>query len=179
VLIGVEFDSSMQGSNVTPSSQEEKMRCNLPRIHKGAGNVRFSNMRVAHALLAIAVLTPLFAQSTLQQPIQPSKPTPSSTLPASKGNSVHAHLNELAYLSRADNADATKELTRQMFRNGGIPSEIADTFGFTERIVQAEAAYRNGTHTPVHEADIVKAVNNLSNTVGAPAWVRTNQIRGT
>jgi hypothetical protein len=30
-------------------------------------------------------------------------------------------------------------------------------------------------HAPVHEGDIVKAVNNLANAVEAPAWVRTNQ----
>jgi hypothetical protein len=154
------------------------MRCNLPRIHKGRGNVHFRSMRVAHALLSVAVLTttPLFAQSTPQQPIQSSKPTPSSTLPTLQGKSIYAYVNELADLSRAGNADATKELTRQMFRNGGIPSEVADSFGFTDRIVQAEVAYRNGKHAPIHEADIVKAFNNLANSVGAPAWVRTNQV---
>jgi hypothetical protein len=71
-------------------------------------------MRVASwSLLAIAVLTPtpLFAQSTLQQPIQPSKPTSSSTLPTSQGKSVHAYVGEFADLSRAGNADATRELT--------------------------------------------------------------------
>jgi hypothetical protein len=153
------------------------MRCNLLRIHKGKGNVHFRSMRVAHALLAIAILTitPLFAQSTLQQPIQSSKSTTSSTLPTSQGKSIFAYVNELAGLSRLGNADATKELTRQMFRNSGIPSEIADSFGYTDRIVQAEAAYQNGMHAPIHEADIVKAFNNLANTVGAPQWVHTNQ----
>lgn len=128
-------------------------------------------------LLVIAVLTttPLFGQSTPQQPIQHPGSTTTSTLPTSQGQSVIAYVNELAGLSLAGNADATRELTRQMFRNGGIKSETADAFGFTDRIVQAEAAYRNGIHAPIHEADIVTAVNNLANTVGAPAWVRTNQ----
>jgi hypothetical protein len=146
------------------------MRCNLVRSHmrshKGGVNVRFSNMRVAHAILAVAVLTttPLFAQ-----------PTTSSTLPTTQGKSVFVYVNELADLSRAGNADATRELAHQTFRNNGIPTQIADAFGFTDRIVQAEVAYQNGMHIPVHEADIVKAVNNLVNTVRAPAWVRTNQ----
>jgi hypothetical protein len=153
------------------------MRCNLPRIHRGVGNVCFSNMRVAHALLAIALLIkPLFAQSPPQQPIESSKPTPTSTLPDRKGKSVFAYVDELADRSRAGNADATRELTHQMFRNYSIPPEIADPFGLTDRIVQAETAYRDGAHAPIHEADIVNAVNNLANTFGAPAWVRTNQI---
>jgi len=154
------------------------MRCNLLRINTGVGNLLLSKWRVAYALLAVAILTtiPLFSQSTLQQPTQASKPTPSSTLPTSKSKSVFDHVNELADLSRAGNADATRELTRQVFRNGGIPSEIADSFGFTDRIVQAESAYRNGSQAPVHEADIVKAINNLVSAVGAPAWVRTNQV---
>lgn len=153
------------------------MCCNLPLIQKGRGNVRISNTCVVHTLLVIAVVTttPLFAQSTLQQPIQSSKPTSSSTLPAAQGKSVYAHVNELADLSRAGNADATRELTHRTFQDNGIPTEIADALGFTDRVVQAEAAYRNGMHAPIHEADIVKAVNNLANTVGAPAWVRTNQ----
>ena len=56
-------------------SLEVPMRCNLPRIHEGGGNLGFSNMRVAPALLAIAVLitAPLSAQSTLQQPIPKRK----------------------------------------------------------------------------------------------------------
>ena len=134
------------------------MRRNLLRIQKRDGNTR-----IGHALLAIAVLTtiPLFAQTSLS---------------ASPGHSVHAKVNELADLSRAGNADATTELTRQMFRTNGIPSDIADSFGFTDRIVKTEAAYRNGTHASIHEADIVKAVNNLANTFAAPAWVHTNQV---
>lgn len=149
---------------------------NSQRIQKRAANVRLSRM-AAHTLLAIAVLTAttLFAQPALQQRNQPAKPAPSSTLPTSQGKSPDAYVNELADLSRAGNADATRELARQTFRDGGIKSEIADSFGFTERIVQAEAAYRNGMHAPVHEADIVKSVNNLANAVGAPAWVHTGE----
>ena len=99
-----------------------------------------------------------------------------SSSPASPGQSAHAKVNELADLSRSGNADATTELTRQMFRSNGIPSDIADSFGFTDRIVKAEAAYRDGSQASVHEADIVKAVNNLANTFAAPAWLHTNQV---
>jgi hypothetical protein len=154
------------------------MRWNLSRIQEGEGNVRINNMRVVHSLLAIALLTPipLLAESAFQQPTQSSEPTPSSTLPISQGKSLRAKVNELADLSRAGNADATTELTRQMFRTNGIPSDIADSFGFTDRIVKSEAAYRNGTHASVYEADIVKAINNLASTFGAPAWAHTNQV---
>jgi hypothetical protein len=137
------------------------MHCDLSLLQRGEGHVRFKSMPLCHALLALAVLIPTsFAQSTI---------------PATPVKSVHAKVNELADLSRAGNADATTELTRQMFLNGGIPSEIPDSFGFTDRIAKAEAAYRNGTQPSIHEADVVKAVNNLANTVGAPTWVRTNQ----
>jgi hypothetical protein len=53
---------------------------------------------------------------------------------------------------------------------------MADGFGFTDRIVQAESQYRNGAHPAVHESDVVKAINNFANSIGAPQWAHTNQI---
>jgi hypothetical protein len=142
------------------------------------GAVCFSTVRVTRTLLAMAALAPslLLAQSPLQQPSSSSKPTPSTTIAATPGAALHAKMNQLADLSRAGNTEATTELTRQTFLNSGIQSEIADSFGFTNRIVKAEAAFQNGVQPAIHEADIVNAVNNLANTVGAPTWVRTNQV---
>jgi hypothetical protein len=88
--------------------------------------------------------------------------------------SVIAHVNRQAVLARAGDASATLELAHQMFLNAGIPIEVADSFGFTGRIIQAETDYRNQAHPATHEADIVKAVNNLTSTIGAPQWVNTN-----
>ena len=154
------------------------MSCDLPQSQQGGGSLRSIRGHIACTVLTTAILVAprLFAQSSVQPAIEPSKPTPLLTLPARQGQSVFAYLNELAEVSRNGNADATAELARQTFRNGGIPSKIADALGFTDRIVHAEAACRNGTHAPIHEADIVKAVNNLATAVGAPAWVHTNQI---
>jgi hypothetical protein len=91
------------------------------------------------------------------------------------GKTVFTQVNEQAVLSRAGNADATLALTHLIFKNTAIPSEAADSFGFTDRIVQAENEYRSGAHAAVHEADIVRAVNNLATEVTAPAWAHTTQ----
>jgi hypothetical protein len=100
----------------------------------------------------------LFSQAPAQVASQPS---PSS-------ESVFTHVNRQAILSRAGDTPATSELAHQLFKNVGIPTEIADSFGFTDRVVQAETAHRNGTLPAVQEADVVKAVNNLTRTIGAP-----------
>jgi hypothetical protein len=92
------------------------------------------------------------------------------------GESVFAHVNRQAELSRSGNSAATAELARQLFKNASIPTDLADALGFTDRIVQAEIGHRNGTHPAVHEADVVKAVNNLTNTIGAPQWAQTNRV---
>jgi hypothetical protein len=91
------------------------------------------------------------------------------------GESVLTHVNRQAISSRSGNSAATADLTHQLFTNAGIPTELADAFGFTDRIVQAEVAYRNGTHAAIHETDVVKAINNLTSTIGAPQWAHTSQ----
>src|SRR6202042_2667649 len=153
------------------------MRWKLPTISRGRGSLRSSNWHIVCALLAMAILTttPSFAQSPLEQPIQAAKPTPPSNLPVPKGGSAFAYVNELADLSRAGNPDATRELAHRTFQYNGISTEIADAFGLTDRIVQSETAYRKGMLAPIHEADIVHAINQLVDTVGAPTWVLTNQ----
>jgi hypothetical protein len=55
-----------------------------------------------------------------------------------------------------------------------IPTDLADAFGFTDRIVHAEAEYHNGGHPAVHESDVVKAVNNMVTAIGAPQWAQTS-----
>jgi hypothetical protein len=90
------------------------------------------------------------------------------------GESVFTHVNRQAGLSRAGNSAATADLAHQLFKNVAIPTDLADAFGFTDRIVHAETEYRNGAHAAVHEADVVKAVNNLVTTIGAPQWAHTN-----
>lgn len=39
--------------------------------------------------------------------------------------------------------------------------------------MQAQENYRAGAQSAIHEADIVKAVNNFATTIGAPAWAHT------
>jgi len=108
---------------------------------------------------------------------QSAAPSSSTSKPAQApvSESAYSHANKLAVRSRAGDVAATKELAREPFRNAGIPTEVADAFGFTDRIAQAETAYRQGQHSAVHEQDIVNAVNNLASTLGTPAWTHTTQ----
>lgn len=82
--------------------------------------------------------------------------------------------NDLVRSSHSGQLDATRELTRRMFRNMAIPSDVADSLGFTDRVTAAEVAYRRGDHSGVNETDIIKAVNNMANNLGVPEWVKTN-----
>jgi hypothetical protein len=61
------------------------------------------------------------------------------------------------------------------FENLGIPTDIADAFGLTARIVHAQQSYRAGTQPAAHEEDLVKAWNNFANSLGAPAWAHTTK----
>jgi len=141
-------------------------------MHKLLDNVPWG--KVSHPLHAFLVILLLSATCALAQSVTPSSSTSQPSQPP-VSESAYSHANKLAALSRAGNVDATRELSREPFRNAGIPTEVADAFGFTDRIAQAEIAYRQGQHSAVHEQDVVNAINNLASTLGAPAWTHTNQ----
>lgn len=65
-------------------------------------------------------------------------------------------------------------MTSQFFADAGIRPEIAKAYSFNERVVQAELAYRHGVHSGIGEQDVVKSINNLVASVGAPVWAKTN-----
>ncbi len=90
------------------------------------------------------------------------------------GESPIAYVNRQAVLSRTGNQPATVELVHQLYKTVGVPEELGDTLGFTNRITQAEVDYRHRAHQAVHESDVVNAVNNLGTTLGAPQWAHTN-----
>jgi hypothetical protein len=69
----------------------------------------------------------------------------------------------------------TTDLVHGIFGNAGIPPEIADAFGYTNRIAQAHKNYRSGAQSVVHEEDVVNAVNNFANSIGTPVWTHTTQ----
>lgn len=69
---------------------------------------------------------------------------------------------------------AIRNVVSTVFDGAGIPKAVYSSFGFSDRIVQAELKYRQGNHPAVHQTDIVNAVNNLANSLGAPAWAHTN-----
>ncbi len=51
---------------------------------------------------------------------------------------------------------------------------MAESLGYTARLTNAELLYRRGAQAPVSEAAVVRAVNNLENTVAAPTWGHTD-----
>jgi len=89
---------------------------------------------------------------------------------------INSHINHQAALSRAGDVTATTELVHQLYKNVSVPTDVADAFGYTDRVVQAETAFRSSQHSAIHESDIVKSVNNFADSIGAPAWVHTNRI---
>lgn len=141
------------------------MRKYVERISGGGG--RFT--RLLHAFLA----TSLVALASLASNGLSQSVTPQST--TSPQRSQYFLPNQLAGQVQLGDPDAARGLAREVFKNAGIPSDAADAFGFTDRIAQAEIAYRQGRHPAVHEQDIVNAVNNLASTLGTPAWTHTTQ----
>lgn len=89
------------------------------------------------------------------------------------GESIYSQVNRKAALSRSGDTSATIDIVHQIFTNVTIPTDVADAFGFTDRIVRAESEYRNGAQPDVHQADVVKAVNNMVTSLGAPQWAHT------
>lgn len=124
-------------------------------------NIRFAG----GASLALLVLCS-------QSPAQP-KPQP-DVRPASI-----IRTNQEAALLHAGDTAAITDLAHQMFQSVGISIEVADLFGFTDRVVQAEKAYLQGEQLPIQEADVVRAINDLANSAGTPAWTHTSVSEAT
>ena len=116
-------------------------------------------------LLSLGVLTAGFLP-------QPSHAAPSPAHPVN--DSVTVQMQQLAVRSKAGDLSATNGLARQMFLDAGIPDVLVSSFGFTDRVANAEAEYRKGAHGAVTDIAIVKAVNNMVATIGAPQWARTS-----
>ena len=91
------------------------------------------------------------------------------------GKSFYSQLNEQARIERSGDASAIPVVAHGAFENLGIPTDIADAFGLTARIVHAQQSYRAGTQPAAHEEDLVKAWNNFANSLGAPAWAHTTK----
>lgn len=87
----------------------------------------------------------------------------------------YRQIDQLAVRSRSGDKPSTRLLTHMMFENASVPDQVADAMGFTDRVSRAESDFQSGAHAPVHEIDIVRAVNHLMEGVGAPQWARTSQ----
>ena len=83
-------------------------------------------------------------------------------------------IDQLAVRSRSGDKPSTLLLTHMLFENASVPDPVADAMGFTDRVSRAEAEFQSGAHAPVHEIDIVRAVNHLMEGVAAPQWASTS-----
>ena len=86
----------------------------------------------------------------------------------------YRQIDQLAVRSRSGDKPSTLLLTHMLFENASVPDPVADAMGFTDRVSRAEAEFQSGAHAPVHEIDIVRAVNHLMEGVAAPQWARTS-----
>jgi hypothetical protein len=151
------------------------MRQNLPEIHGGGGqDVRSLNVRILCVFLLSASLTTTlsFAQSATQS--ASADQTSQAKAPLTLVE-IHRQVNDQAVLVRAGNPQAITSLSSTIFQRVGIPVEVADAFHYTARLAQAETDYRTSSHAAVHEEDLVRAINNLAHTLGAPEWAHTTQ----
>lgn len=140
----------------------------------GGQDVRSLNVRILCVFLLSASLaaTLSFAQTAAQpaSAAQPSQAKAPLTIVE-----IHRQVNDQAVLVRAGNPQAIASLSSTIFQRVGIPVEVADAFHYTARLAQAETDYRTSSHAAVHEEDLVRAINNLAHTLGAPEWAYTTQ----
>lgn len=142
----------------------------MRRLTRPPGN------RLASSSSAVIVILTLALTHSVAQSVPPTQAIAHPSPPKAPAlRSPYSYANEQSALSRTGDVDATRALTHHLFQNASIPVEIADAFGFTDRIAGAEAAYRKGGHASVSEEQVVTAVNNFSNTLSAPTWTHTTQ----
>ena len=104
---------------------------------------------------------------------------PNTPLQSSPIVLIHRHTDSLALRSHSGDPAAIHELAQTVFLRVGVPSYIAYSSGYVQRLAQAETDYRNGTLTPIHINDIVRADNDFSRLIGAPAWATTDGLEVT
>lgn len=138
-------------------------------------------MRVGRAIAdcavkALTLSTFMFVVTSLlsAQTSQLSNQQSTSSHVASSMAAVHKHVDEKSVLVHNGDLDATIFLANHIFERVGMPPEIAFGLKYTQRLSQAEVDYRSGQKEPVHEEELVKAVNKFEKAIGAPAWSYTN-----
>ncbi len=118
-------------------------------------------------VLALVACSTLAAYGQMQRSATPN--------PSQHPLPRYRQIDQLAVRSRSGDKRSTLLLTRMMFENASVPDQVADAMGFTGRVSRAEADFQSGAHAPVHEIDIVRAVNHLMEGLAAPQWARTTQ----
>lgn len=121
------------------------------------------------ALCSFSVITHAQSSPAAAQLNVPVK----STAPA-KQVDLNKYVNDLGRLSRTGDSAAIAELSQYVFSVVAVPAEVASGFHLTQRLAQAETDYRNGAQPAVHEADLVRAHNNLIHSLQLPEWASTS-----
>lgn len=88
-------------------------------------------------------------------------------------NKFH-RVNTEVHRLKAGDLSVETDLAHQMFLTFGISPNIADSLGYTARIVAADTAYRKGESKPISVGTEVVAINHLEDALGAPAWAHTD-----
>ncbi len=133
-------------------------------------------LSVAGSVLRYAAITALWTSSvtTYAQLTPPQTSAPAKSTAPTNSVDQRKYVNDLARLSRQGDPAATAELSQYIFSVVAIPVKASNGLHLTQRIAQAETDYRNGAQPAVHEADLVRAHNNLVHSLQLPDWVATN-----
>lgn len=109
--------------------------------------------------------------------VSPQYPTPFSSSVSRK--SSWERLQDNAVAARAGDITSIRSLAREVFEPFGWANKKELGAQVEERIAQAELAYRSGGHRPISEVDLVRSVNKLAATFGAPEYCKTDldQVR--
>lgn len=85
-------------------------------------------------------------------------------------------VEEAAKKAKNNDEKAVRELADAVFdyAGGQMPESVSD--GMKDRLVRAEMNYRKGKKG-IREEDIVQTVNELADTIGAPAYAKTSKLQ--
>jgi hypothetical protein len=137
--------------------------------------LRLSIRQASFALSACALVSLAgYKASTSRSHIHPDTVFAAARIAPSTAEPNFILLDRQAELVKQGSEPAIRSLSSQFFADFGIRPEIATAYSFNERLVQAEIAYRHGSHPSVREADVVKSINNLVSSSGAPPWAATS-----
>lgn len=89
---------------------------------------------------------------------------------------MHNQVEEAAKKAKNNDEKAVRELADAVFDYAGGQMPDSVSAGMKDRLVRAEMNYRKGKKG-IREEDIVRTVNELADTMGAPAYAKTSKLQ--